>query len=169
MKVSIEILKQFNSLGISDELTQTFYSDIHLVLEGDMLAKVDRACMINSLEARVPFLDSKIVDFSFKLPHEFKIQGSNKKRILKDTFADLLPEETMGFSKKGFGIPIRLWFQNELKTELLDLLNKELLQLQNIFNLEYIQKLIDEHMSNQENHASKLWQLYVFQKWYNKN
>jgi asparagine synthase (glutamine-hydrolysing) len=46
----------------------------------------------------------------------------------------------MNFSKKGFGIPIRLWFQNELKTELLDLLNKELLQLQNIFNLEYIQK-----------------------------
>jgi len=167
--VSIEILKQFNSLGISDELTQTFYSDIHLVLEGDMLAKVDRACMINSLEARVPFLDSKIVDFSFKLPHEFKIQGTNKKRILKETFSDLLPEETMNFSKKGFGIPIRLWFQNELKTELLDLLNKELLQLQNIFNLEYIQKLIDEHMSNQENHASKLWQLYVFQKWYNKN
>ena len=167
--VSIEILKQFNSLGISDELTQTFYSDIHLVLEGDMLAKVDRACMINSLEARVPFLDSKIVDFSFKLPYEFKIQGTNKKRILKETFSDLLPEETMNFSKKGFGIPIRLWFQNELKTELLDLLNKELLQLQNIFNLEYIQKLIDEHMSNQENHASKLWQLYVFQKWYNKN
>lgn len=167
--VSDEILKHFNALEISDELMQTFYSDINLVLEGDMLAKVDRACMINSLEARVPFLDSKIVDFSFKLPHEFKIQGSNKKRILKDTFADLLPEETMGFSKKGFGIPIRLWFQNELKTELLDLLNKELLQLQNIFNLEYIQKLIDEHMSNQENHASKLWQLYVFQKWYNKN
>jgi asparagine synthetase B (glutamine-hydrolysing) len=53
--------------------------------------------MINSLEARVPFLDSKIVDFSFQLPHEFKIQGTNKKRILKDTFADLLPDETMSF------------------------------------------------------------------------
>lgn len=165
-EVDDEILKHFKAIEISDELTQTFYSDINLVLEGDMLAKVDRACMINSLEARVPFLDSKIVDFSFKLPHEFKIQGTNKKRILKDTFADLLPEETMSFSKKGFGIPIRLWFQNELKNELLSLLATEFLAEQNIFQIDYIQKLIVEHMSNKENHASKLWQLYVFQKWY---
>lgn len=167
--VSIEILKQFNSLGISDELTQTFYSDINLVLEGDMLAKVDRACMINSLEARVPFLDSKIVDFSFKLPHEFKIQGSNKKRILKDTFADLLPEETLTFSKKGFGIPIRIWFQKELKEELLSLLSEDFLISQNIFNISYVNKIVEEHMSNKENHSSKLWQLFVFQKWYKNN
>jgi asparagine synthase (glutamine-hydrolysing) len=168
-EVTEDILKYFKTLEISNELTQTFYSDINLVLEGDMLAKVDRACMINSLEARVPFLDSKIVDFSFRLPHEFKIQGTNKKRILKDTFADLLPEETMSFSKKGFGIPIRLWFQNELKNELLSLLATEFVVEQNIFQNDYIQKLLVEHMSNKENHASKLWQLYVFQKWYKAN
>jgi asparagine synthase (glutamine-hydrolysing) len=167
--VSEEILRYFNQVGITDELTQTFYSDLRLVLEGDMLAKVDRACMINSLEARVPFLDSKIVDFSYKLPHHFKIQGKNKKRILKDTFADLLPEETMSYSKKGFGIPIRLWFQNELKGELLSLLDDEFLIKQNIFNPVYIQKLLAEHMTNKENHSSKLWQLYVFQKWYQAN
>lgn len=164
--VSDEILRYFNQLGITDELTQTFYSDLNLVLEGDMLAKVDRACMINSLEARVPFLDSKILDFSFKLPHHFKIQGNNKKRIFKDTFADLLPEETMSFSKKGFGLPIRLWFQNELKKELMELLNSELIENQGIFSTAYINKLLQEHMNNQENHSSKLWQLYVFQKWY---
>ena len=167
--VSDEILKHFNDLEISDELLQTFYSDINLVLEGDMLAKVDRACMINSLEARVPFLDSKIVDFSFKLPHEFKIQGSNKKRILKDTFADLLPKETMSFSKKGFGIPIRIWFQKELKEELLSLLSEDFLICQNIFNISYVNKIVEEHMSNKENHSSKLWQLFVFQKWYRNN
>jgi asparagine synthase (glutamine-hydrolysing) len=167
--VSEQILSHFNSLEESDELLQTFYSDVKLVLEGDMLTKVDRACMINSLEARVPFLDSKIVDFSFQLPHEFKIQGTNKKRILKDTFADLLPDETMSFSKKGFGIPIRLWFQQELKNELLSLLNLNFLKEQGVFNPAYIQKLLIEHLSNKENHASKLWQLYVFQKWYHAN
>jgi asparagine synthase (glutamine-hydrolysing) len=167
-KVSGDILSHFSDLEVDDELLQTFYSDVKLVLEGDMLTKVDRACMINSLEARVPFLDSKLVDFSFRLPHEFKIQGANKKRILKDTFANLLPEETMSFSKKGFGIPIRLWFQNELKEELMHLLNKDLIEKQNIFNYDYISKLVAEHMSNKENHSSKLWQLYVFQKWYNK-
>lgn len=165
-EVSAEILMHFSDFNQKDELKQTFYSDIKLVLEGDMLAKVDRACMMNSLEARVPFLDSKIVDFSFRLPHSFKIQGNNKKRILKDTFKDLLPKETLGFGKKGFGIPIRLWFQNELKEELCHLLDKKRLEEQSIFNLSYIEKLLDEHMENRENHASQLWQLYVFQKWY---
>lgn len=166
--VSKEITKYFDEIEIKDELTQTFYSDVKLVLEGDMLAKVDRACMINSLEARVPFLDSKIVDFSFRLPNEFKIKGTNKKRILKDTFADLLPIETLQFSKKGFGIPIRLWFQNELKKELLDLLDKKHIQEQGYFDYEFIQTLLTEHVSNKENHSSKLWQLFVFLKWYKK-
>jgi asparagine synthase (glutamine-hydrolysing) len=167
--VSKEILRYFNELPISDELSQTFYSDILLVLEGDMLAKVDRACMLNSLEARVPFLDSKMVDFSFRLPHHFKIDGHNKKKILKETFADLLPKETMSFSKKGFGIPIRIWFQKELKEELLSLLSEDFLICQNIFNISYVNKIVEEHMSNKENHSSKLWQLFVFQKWYRNN
>ena len=162
------ILKYFSDLN-GDELFKTFYSDAKLVLEGDMLTKVDRACMINSLEARVPFLDSKIVDFSFKLPHNFKIHGTNKKRILKETFADLLPKETMSFSKKGFGIPIGIWFQKELKSELMGLLHVEIIKKQGIFNFDYINTILEEHMSGKENHSFKLWQLYVFQKWYNCN
>ena len=100
--VSQHITKYFNERS-GDELSKTFYSDVKLVLEGDMLTKVDRACMLNSLEARVPFLDSKIVEFSARLPHEFKILVTDKKKILKETFADLLPEEALTFSKKGFG------------------------------------------------------------------
>lgn len=163
-----QILKYFNEAD-GDELSKTFYSDIKLVLEGDMLPKVDRACMINSLEARAPFLDSSIVVFALNLPHDYKILGTNKKRILKDTFSDLLPKETMSFSKKGFGIPIRIWFQKELKGELLSLLSEDFLISQNIFNITYINKIVEEHMSNKENHSSKLWQLFVFQKWYRNN
>lgn len=163
---SLESLKYYNQLNIDNQLIKTFYSDVNLVLEGDMLPKVDRMCMINSLEARVPFLDSKIVDFSFKLLNEFKINGTNKKRILKDTFGYLLPKETLSFSKKGFGIPIRIWFKNELKSELLSLLEKDFIIAQNIFNPDYIEQLVNEHMSNKENHSTKLWLLFVFQKWY---
>lgn len=163
-----QILKYFNEAD-GDELSKTFYSDIKLVLEGDMLPKVDRTCMINSLEARAPFLDSSIVEFSLNLPHDYKILGTNKKRILKDTFSDLLPKETMSFSKKGFGIPIRIWFQKELKEELLSLLSEDFLISQNIFNITYVNKIVEEHMSNKENHSSKLWQLFVFQKWYKNN
>ncbi len=163
-----QILKYFNEAD-GDELSKTFYSDIKLVLEGDMLPKVDRTCMINSLEARAPFLDSSIVEFALNLPHDYKILGTNKKRILKDTFSDLLPKETMSFSKKGFGIPIRIWFQKELKEELLSLLSEDFLISQNIFNISYVNKIVEEHMSNKENHSSKLWQLFVFQKWYKNN
>lgn len=166
---SVIILQHFNALDKEDELTQTFYSDVKLILEGDMLTKVDRACMMNSIEARIPFLDSKIVDFSFKLPHNFKIDGTNKKKILKETFADLLPAETMSFSKMGFGLPIRLWFQSELRTELETLLSEDVIKRQGIFNSSYVDRLMKEHMSCKENHASKLWQLYVFQKWYNNH
>ena len=166
--VSQHITKYFNERS-GDELSKTFYSDVKLVLEGDMLTKVDRACMLNSLEARVPFLDSKIVEFSARLPHEFKILVTDKKKILKETFADLLPEEALTFSKKGFGIPIRIWFQKELKEELLSLLSEDFLICQNIFNISYVNKIVEEHMSNKENHSSKLWQLFVFQKWYKNN
>ena len=167
--VSKEILRYFNELPISDELSQTFYSDILLVLEGDMLAKVDRACMLNSLEARVPFLDSKMVDFSFRLPHDFKIDGPNKKKILKETFADLLPKQTLSFSKKGFDLPTRLWFQKELKSDLLAVVEKKLIEKQGVFSNDLIQKLVSEHMLNKENHSSRLWLIYVFQKWYFNN
>ncbi|MGK0639162.1 asparagine synthase (glutamine-hydrolyzing) [Schleiferia thermophila] len=158
----------FSETSFLSELDSTFYSDINMVLEGDMLTKVDRMSMFNSLEARVPFLDSKIVDFSFRLPIHFKIQGKEKKKILKDTFADLLPPETLTFSKKGFGLPLRIWFKNELKSELLELLDYDFVELQGIFRANYIQKLIDEHMRNHENHSVKLWVLFVFQKWYQK-
>lgn len=164
--VKSEIIGYFDELESGSELTRTFYSDIKLVLEGDMLAKVDRACMMNSLEARVPFLDSKIVDFSFRLPTDFKIQGTNKKRILKDTFADLLPEKTISFSKKGFGLPLRVWFKQDLKHELQTLIDPAFIEKQGIFNAEYLNRIVSEHMRSEENHSAKLWLIYVFQKWY---
>jgi asparagine synthase (glutamine-hydrolysing) len=160
-------LNYFNKLK-GDELNKTFYSDVKLVLEGDMLAKVDRACMLSSVEARVPFLDSKMAEFSTRLPHKFITDGTNKKKILKDTFHVLVPQETMSFSKKGFGIPLRLWFQNELKSELNSLLECQIIDNQGIFNHETIAKMVDEHFSNKENHTPRLWLLFVFQKWYQK-
>tara|TARA_R110000737_G_scaffold352064_1_gene396472 strand:+ start:22242 stop:24122 length:1881 start_codon:yes stop_codon:yes gene_type:complete len=168
LNVDSDIQRYFNEKS-GDELSKTFYSDLKLVLEGDMLTKVDRACMINSLEARVPFLDSKIVHFSARLPHQFKIQGTNKKKILKETFADLLPPETMAFSKKGFGLPLRLWFQTELKDELLNLLDPQKIDQQGFLNTNYIQKILKEHFNNEENHSSKLWLLFIFQKWLKNN
>lgn len=153
----------------SESMQKGFYTDLKIVLEGDMLPKVDRMCMMNSLEARVPFLDSEIVEFSYRLPTEFKIQGTNKKRILKDSFADMLPKETLSFSKKGFGVPVNLWMRNQLKGELTTFTNSDFLRDQGIFNADYIHGILNEHFNGIQNHTSKLWNLFIFQKWYVNN
>lgn len=143
--------------------------DVYRVLEGQMFPKVDRACMHNSLENRAPFIDSGIVDFALNLPDKYKIDGNNKKKILKDAFRDVLPKETLEFSKRGFGVPVDHWFRNELKEELTSLLNEEVINKQGIFNYEYISELLEEHISGKENHKGMLWNLFVFQKWYLNN
>jgi asparagine synthase (glutamine-hydrolysing) len=163
------VKEYFEGTQSGDELDRGFFTDVNLVLEGDMLTKVDRMCMMNSLEARVPFLDSAIVHASFRMPSSYKIKGTNKKRILKDAFSDLLPAKVFSFGKKGFGIPIALWFRNELRDELLNVLDKESIEKFGLLNFEYVSKLIDEHQSGKQNHSSKLWTLYVFQKWCKKN
>ncbi|MFN7493595.1 MAG: asparagine synthase (glutamine-hydrolyzing) [Cyclobacteriaceae bacterium] len=161
--------ERFSKLSGRHQMDKGFYSDVKVVLEGDMLPKVDRMSMINSLEARVPFLDSKIVRSSFRMPSEFKINGKNKKRILKDAFADLLPKEVFSFSKKGFGVPLALWFRNELRGELEAVLGSDRIEKQNIFDKQEINKLLSNHLTGKENNSSKLWCLFVFQKWYFKN
>lgn len=143
--------------------------DIYRVLEGQMFPKVDRACMHNSLENRAPFIDSAIVRFALNLPDTFKMNGKDKKRILKEAFEDILPPETLKFNKHGFDVPVDRWFKRELKSELESLLCKEFIERQGIFDYSFVENLISEHIAGRENHKGMLWNLYVFQKWYLKN
>ncbi|MBK7525400.1 MAG: asparagine synthase (glutamine-hydrolyzing) [Saprospiraceae bacterium] len=163
------IHKIYHSFDEKTDMEKGFYTDLNLVLEGDMLVKVDRMCMKNSLEARVPFLDSKIVEAAYTMPLHYKLKGRNKKYILKKTFENLLPKKTLKFRKKGFGTPVDYWFNNELKEDLDTLLSTETLKKQQIFNIEYIDDLVKAHRAGKQNNKSKLWNLYVFQKWYFKN
>lgn len=164
-----EIESIYNQAPCKNPLEKSQFTDIKIVLEGDMFVKTDRVCMKNSLESRAPFIDTRIVETVFRIPPDFKIKGRNKKYILKETFKDLLPGETLRFRKKGFGIPIDYWFKNELKPELEKLLDKNFIDKQGIFSYSLINQLLKEHQSGMENHKSKLWNLFVFQKWYLKN
>ena len=76
-----------------DELAQTLYTDLKVVLEGDMLTKVDMASMLNSLETRTPMLGREVVELAARIPSKYKIKGRNLKVILKETFSDLIPKE----------------------------------------------------------------------------
>ncbi|HSV87902.1 MAG TPA: asparagine synthase (glutamine-hydrolyzing) [Bacteroidales bacterium] len=164
--VKPEIEKIYNAAPGTHPLEKSQFTDMKLVLEGDMFVKIDRGCMKNSLESRAPFMDTRIVETVFRIPPEFKIKGKNKKFILKEAFRDLLPNQTIGFRKKGFGVPIDYWLKNELRQELERLLSKDLIEKQGLFSYPYIEQLLLEHRTGRENHKSKLWNLYVFQKWY---
>ena len=89
--------------------------DLMTYLTDDILVKVDRMSMANSLEVRVPFLDHEIVEFAFTLPTESKINGDIRKRILQDTFKDILPTELYNRPKKGFEVPLLKLFRNPSK------------------------------------------------------
>ncbi len=153
-----------------DECNGTFldkvqYSDLHIVLEGDMLTKVDRMCSQNLLEVRAPLLANSIVEFAYSLPSEYKLQGKTTKRIMRDAFAELFPKGYDKFPKSGFGVPIGTWLRQEMKEELLDLLSQDRIIRQGLVNPIYVKTIIDEHMNGKTNRSSELWTLYVFEKW----
>ena len=158
----------YNHYKKGNSMEKGFYTDLKVVLEGDMFVKTDRMCMINSLESRAPFIAASIAEMAYRMPVNFKLKGKNKKTILRETFKNILPSQTLKFAKSGFGVPVDHWFRNDLKNELIRLLNKEFMEQQGIFNFGVVQKLIHEHLQGRENHKSKLWNLFVFQKWYEK-
>jgi asparagine synthase (glutamine-hydrolysing) len=162
------IEKAYNKNLEFDELTRTLYTDFKIVLERDMLVKVDRMSMLNSIETRVPMLDRSVIELAFRMPSNFKISGRNQKYILKDTFKDLIPQEVLGKSKRGFAVPIGEWFKGPLKDMLLGLLSREFIIEQGIFEYEYIESLLEDHFAERVNNAYPLWALFVFQKWYHK-
>lgn len=155
-------------LNLTDEISRTLYTDLHVVLEGDMLAKVDRMSMLNSIETRVPMLDKDVIEIASQIPSKFKIHHKNLKIILKDTFSDLIPKELLAASKSGFSVPIDIWFKGPLKNRLLSLLDRRYIEEQGLFNYNYVQLLLNEHFSNKQNRQNELWALLVFQWWYNK-
>jgi len=152
-----------------DELKQLRYIDMQVSLEGDMLVKVDRASMLCSLECRAPFLDHRLMEYTYSLPDNYLIEKGNKKRILKDTFADMLPDNFFNAPKSGFEIPVGEWLRGPLKADMLSTLADTELQQSGLFNLQYVKQLINSHVAGIANNARQLWTLYCFQKWYKAN
>ncbi len=134
-------------------------------LHDDILVKVDRASMANSLETRAPFLDVELMDFIGSIPNKYKMKGFNMKYILKKTLSKKLPKHILQRPKKGFGIPIGKWFRDDLKPLVLDVFSEEKIKREGFFEYPYIKKLLDEHIGGKRDHRKKLWTLFVFEQW----
>ncbi|MDQ3047615.1 MAG: asparagine synthase (glutamine-hydrolyzing) [Bacteroidota bacterium] len=157
--------------NIDDDFNSVLLTDVQLVLENDMLVKTDRMSMCEGLEIRVPFLDQRIVDFAFTLPVNQKIQGNQRKRILKDAFREILPEELYSRKKQGFEVPLLKWFRTDLKSLISeDLLKDEFIREQGLFKPEKINQLKTELFSaDPDDSVARIWALIVFQYWWKKH
>jgi asparagine synthase (glutamine-hydrolysing) len=162
-----EILK---SIPDQETINDILLTDVHLVLPNDMLTKVDMMSMANALEVRVPFLDYEVVNFIFSLPDDFKINSSIRKRILQDTFKDLLPAQLYNRPKKGFEVPLLKWFRHEMKSLIVDdLLSQKFVEEQGVFEYAEIKKLKQQlFSSNPGDVHARIWGLIVFQWWWRK-
>ncbi len=151
-------------------LNEVFYTDMHLVLADDMLVKVDLMSMANSLEVREPFLDHELVNFLFSLPVSSKIDKAIRKKLLQDTFRDILPPEIYKRPKHGFEVPLLDWLRTDLRSLIEnDLLQDRFVEEQGIFNVQEVKRLKKQLFSKnpQDSHA-RIWGLLVFQHWWKR-
>jgi asparagine synthase (glutamine-hydrolysing) len=133
--------------------TLQFYTEIYL--QDGILAKADRASMMNSLEVRSPFLDIEVADFARRLPHSFKLRGKTTKYLLKLAAEKLLPADIVHRKKKGFGTPVGAWLRSgRIAPEAANPLLRE---------------HIDSHLAGRSDERLHLWCEYVWQQWSARN
>ncbi|MCK5305554.1 MAG: asparagine synthase (glutamine-hydrolyzing) [Candidatus Omnitrophica bacterium] len=158
-------LRDFKS---PNPLENILYLDSKLYLQDDILTKVDRASMANSLEVRSPFLDHTFVEYVTSLPMSLKLKGYTNKYILKKMAGEYLPKCIINRPKKGFGLPLAMWFKNDLKSFVLDVLRPSKINSQGYFNANYVQELLNQHFSGKKDNRKLIWTLLVFQMWFDK-
>ena len=164
------IKKQYLDHIDARDMNSILRTDVQLVLAGDMLVKVDSMSMANSLEVRNPFLDKEVVNYAFTLSSKYKIDGHSQKKIIRNAFSKILPQEIIHRSKKGFEVPLLSWFNNELKSLITDdLLEDGFIVEQGLFNVEEVRRLKMQLFSSYPGDAAaRIWALIVFQYWYRK-
>ncbi|MCM2319610.1 MAG: asparagine synthase (glutamine-hydrolyzing) [Pseudomonas sp.] len=138
--------------------TQTYMAD-------DILVKVDRAAMANSLETRVPMLDHRLVELAWRMPLGLKIRDGQGKWLLRRVLYRHVPSELIDRPKKGFSIPLASWLRGPLREWAESLLNEGRLQREGYFASAPIRKIWSEHISGRFDHSVKLWSILMFQSW----
>jgi asparagine synthase (glutamine-hydrolysing) len=153
----------FNVAAPLDMLQRAQYTDIMTYLPGDILTKVDRASMANSLELRAPFLDQELSDWAFSLPDGLKLErGVGAKAVLKKAMEDFLPHDLLYRPKKGFTIPVSEWFRGPLKADIRALAHGARLKDSGFFDSGAIAAMADAHIAGNRDFSKPLWLLWVF-------
>jgi len=153
----------------ADVLSKIQHIDTKIWLPDSILVKADRMSMANSLEARVPFLDHRVVEFGTALPSHFKLRGlTNKKYILKRTMLRHLPKRVLQGKKRGFNVPIPVWLGRDLRDFVHDVLNPQNIKETGLFNSKTVYELLRNHEEMHMDYSRNIWSLLIFTLWYDE-
>jgi asparagine synthase (glutamine-hydrolysing) len=157
-------------MPLREDPTATFqWCDINSYLPDDILVKVDRAAMANSLETRVPLLDHRLVELSLKIPTAINVVNGITKQPLRKILYQHVPRELVDRPKQGFAVPVAHWLKNELRDWAEDLLSEKSLAESGVFNSSVIRKKWIAHLTTGHDYSFHLWSVLMFQSWYRKN
>jgi asparagine synthase (glutamine-hydrolysing) len=161
---AVEVLRRHMAgSGSEHALSQVQYADLKTYLPGDILTKVDRASMANSLEVRVPLLDHTLVEWAARLPPALKLSGRDGKYVLKKALEPYLPRDILYRPKQGFAVPLVAWFRGPLRQRLDDTLLGPTLRETGLFDMRFVERLVNRHQSGAFDHSAPLWILTMFE------
>ncbi|RJG49459.1 XrtA/PEP-CTERM system amidotransferase [Motilimonas pumila] len=166
---SIEVFQHHaEAFDGDDALSLVQYLDLKTYLPGDILTKVDKVSMAHSLEVRVPLLDHHFVEWACQVKPEQRLQGSNGKAIFKRALEPYLPNDVLYRKKMGFAVPLAKWFRGPLKGKLKQALSSGLMSQTQLFNQDYLNTLVEQHLSGRRDHSAALWTLLMFEAFLKK-
>lgn len=149
-----------------DVLTRMIYNEFKLRLPELLLMRVDKIAMSVSLEARVPFLDHQLIEFTMDIPMADKVHGHNAKYLLKKAVEDLLPHEIIYRKKMGFGAPMSQWMRGDFGKQVAAALMSSRLLDRGFFNRSYIEQLFKDHQTGRRDNSLYIWTLFNLTAWY---
>jgi asparagine synthase (glutamine-hydrolysing) len=160
------LMRYFAKAPAQDPVSELLYVDTKTYMAGDILTKVDRMSMLNSLEVRAPILDHQFIEWVTGLPPEWKLRGRQQKYILRKLAERVgVPREALDRPKQGFALPLVHWMRNELKETLMILLEPRALQ-RGYFEAAGVRKLMNDHLYGGRVFTSRIWRLLMFELWH---
>ena len=169
LRPSVAVMQEYyDRYPCDDLLNRLLYVDTKIQLVDDMLTKVDRMSMANSLEVRVPLLDLRLVEFMAQLPSSLKVRGMTLKYLMKRVAKRVLPPEIVRRSKAGFHVPIPRWIKTDLRSMIGDYLAPELIARQGLFDPQVVMDMLEAHWSGRQDHSRPIWNLLMFSLWHDR-
>jgi len=160
------VLQYFEKTKGKQLINRVNYTDIRFRFDNTVLPKTERTCIANSLIARNPYLDYKLMEFSASLPPHLKVKGFKTKYLLHLAMNDKLPREIHTKTKHGFIPPLTIWFKNDLKPYIKAMLLSPNSRILNYFNKDEVEKVLQIHGSGKINLGEHLWGLLGFEVWH---